>query len=110
MSMQPWARSFYKSRAWQRCREAYIAYRHGLCERCGAGGKIVHHKVYLTPDNINDPEITLSFDNLELLCATCHQHEHFETLPTAEGLRFTADGDLIAVDGSPGSGDPKSKI
>src|SRR5690606_33094450 len=51
-NMQPWARSFYKSRAWQKCREAYIAYRHGLCERCGAGGKVVHHKVYLTPDNI----------------------------------------------------------
>ena len=108
--MKPWARSFYKSRAWQRCREAYIAYRHGLCERCGAGGKIVHHKVYLTPDNINDPEITLSFDNLELLCQECHNREHHERVSVAEGLRFTADGDLIAVDGSSSSGDPKSKM
>src|SRR5690606_16040460 len=96
-NMQPWARSFYKSRAWRRCREAYIAYRHGLCERCGAGGKIVHHKVYLTTDNINDPEVTLSFDNLELLCQDCHNREHHERVPIAEGLRFTADGDLIAV-------------
>lgn len=93
--MKPWARWFYKSKAWERTRAAYIAYRHGLCERCGAGGKIVHHKVYLTPDNINDPEITLSFDNLELLCATCHQHEHFETSPTAEGLVFDDFGDLV---------------
>src|SRR5690606_25521048 len=50
--VKPWAKWFYKSKAWQKTREAYIAARHGLCERCGAGGKIVHHKVYLTPDNI----------------------------------------------------------
>jgi len=98
-ALKPWARHFYKSKAWGKVREAYIAYRHRLCERCGAGGKIVHHKIYLTPDNINDPEITLSFDNLELLCQECHNLEHHERAPVAEGLRFTADGDLISVDG-----------
>ena len=97
--MKPWARWFYKSKAWERTRAAYIAYRHGLCERCGAGGKIVHHKVYLTPDNINDPAVTLNFENLELLCQTCHNLEHHERVPVADGLRFTADGDLISVDG-----------
>jgi len=108
--VKPWARKFYKSKAWQKTREAYIAARHGLCERCGAGGKIVHHRVHLTPDNINDPGITLSFDNLELLCQECHNREHHETVPAADGLRFTADGDLIAVDSLPGSDSPKSKI
>ena len=96
VAMKPWAQWFYKS-GMERTREAYIAYRHGLCERCGAGGKIVHHKVYLTPDNINDPAVTLNFENLELLCQECHNREHHERVPVAEGLRFTADGDLIAV-------------
>ena len=97
VAMKPWARWFYKSKAWKRTREAYIAYRHGLCERCGAGGKIVHHRVHLTPENIHDPAVTLNFENLELLCQTCHNLEHHERVPVADGLRFTADGDLIAV-------------
>lgn len=39
-------------------------------------GEIVHHKVHLTPDNIGDPTITLSFDNLELVCRNCHADIH----------------------------------
>lgn len=93
--MKPWARSFYKSKAWRDTRDAYIASRHGLCERCGAGGKIVHHRIYLTPDNINDPAMTLNFDNLELLCQDCHNAEHHGTIPAADGLAFDEYGDLV---------------
>ena len=55
--------------------------RRGLCERCWAKGIVrhgdtVHHKIHLTPANINDPEITLNPDNLELLCRDCHAEEH----------------------------------
>ena len=39
-------------------------------------GEIVHHKIALTPDNINDPSVSLSWDNLELLCRDCHGKEH----------------------------------
>ncbi|MBE7145095.1 hypothetical protein BHL35_08985 [Bacillus cereus] len=39
-----------------------------MCERCQSTGKIVHHKEYITPGSINDPEVTLSISNLELLC------------------------------------------
>ena len=79
--MRPFARSFYKSKAWQRTREAYAASKGGLCERClqsGAykAGEIVHHKQELTPENINEPEITLAWDNLELLCRDCHAKVH----------------------------------
>lgn len=93
--MKPWAKRFYKSKAWVKCREAYIAQRYGLCERCGAPGKIVHHKIYLTPDNINDPNISLNHENLELLCQDCHNREHHETIPAAEGLRFDEHGNLV---------------
>ena len=90
-----WAKSFYKSKAWRDCRHAYFISRHGLCERCGGPGLIVHHRIYLTPQNINDPNVTLNWDNLELVCATCHQHEHFEGDATAEGLVFDSEGNLV---------------
>lgn len=47
-----------------------------VCERCGGVGEICHHKIYLNPSNINDPNITLSFSNLECLCRDCHGKEH----------------------------------
>lgn len=94
-NLKPWAESFYKSKAWRDCREAFFISKHGLCERCGRPGKIVHHKKYLTPENINDPNITLSFENLELLCSSCHSNEHNGTDVTAEGLMFDEEGNLV---------------
>ncbi|MBQ1574642.1 MAG: HNH endonuclease [Clostridiales bacterium] len=42
-------------------------------------GEIVHHKVqHVTVDNVDNPEVTLSFANLELLCRKCHAEEHEE--------------------------------
>lgn len=72
---------FYCTNAWVKCRESYKKYRGGLCERCYAKGlivpgKVVHHKIYLNAETVNDPSITLNFDNLELLCAKCHEQEH----------------------------------
>ena len=74
--MKAWARGFYFSKAWSDTREAYLLSRHYLCERCEQPAKIVHHRQYLTPDNINDTSITLSWDNLEALCQDCHNKEH----------------------------------
>lgn len=76
------AKRFYKSREWQSCRESYIAKRikidGGLCERCkDLTGYIVHHKKYLTPGNINNPDITLNHCNLEYICKKCHDNEHY---------------------------------
>jgi len=55
----------------------------------------VHHKTYISPANINDPNITLNWDNLEALCATCHQREHMEQAITAPGLMFDDQGNLV---------------
>lgn len=75
------ARKFYSSKAWQDCRNEYAARRHHLCEDCMRRGiyrpgTIVHHKIELDPVNIEHPEITLNFDNLELLCRECHIRKH----------------------------------
>lgn len=74
-------KAFYSSKIWERCRQAYISQAKGLCEECLKNGKItpgehVHHKIPLTPETVDDPELALNFDNLELLCRDCHAAEH----------------------------------
>ena len=76
--------AFYHSKEWKHCRDAYLSYCGGLCERCKAKGIItpayvVHHKIYLDGENINNPDISLNFSNLEALCFTCHNQEHFKS-------------------------------
>ncbi len=94
--MKPWAKKFYKSKAWEKCRAAYIIKVHGFCERCDKPGKIVHHKTWLTPQNINDPNVTLNHNNLEFVCQDCHNEEHHGGETAASGLIFDENGDLIA--------------
>lgn len=79
--MREFAEHFYKSIAWKNCRDAYMKKVGGLCEECYKLGLIVpaeevHHKIHLTADNINDPNITLSFGNLIALCREHHRREH----------------------------------
>lgn len=93
--MRDFAKEFYASRAWRIVREFVVKRDFGLCVRCGEPGEIVHHKKYLTPKNIDNPNISLNVDNLELLCRKCHAAEHEGELPTASELMFDADGNII---------------
>ena len=79
--MKEYAEQFYSSKAWQHCREGYRKSKQGLCEQCLKAGRIeagiiVHHKVHISPNNIHIPEVTLNYDNLELLCRQCHSNMH----------------------------------
>ena len=65
-----------------------------ICERCGAPAVICHHKKWLNDVNVNDPEIALSFDNLEALCKECHNAEHGERHDVAV---FDAAGEIVDV-------------
>ena len=76
--MQEWAREFYNSGAWKAAREQAKRRDHHLCVDCLREGKItaaeeVHHIIPITPENINDPMITLRLDNLKSLCRECHK-------------------------------------
>ena len=76
---------FYTSWTWRKCRKSFMQAKGNLCERCLSRGIIeagapdrpleVHHKIPLTADNVTDPKVSLSWDNLELLCKTCHDEE-----------------------------------
>ena len=75
------ADAFYTSTAWKKCARGYRRSVGGLCEKCRAKGLIVpaeevHHKIHLTPANINRPEIALNWRNLVALCKDCHIKEH----------------------------------
>ena len=99
--MKDYAKEFYKSTTWQMCRDAYAQQARGLCEICLSRGiykpgEIVHHKTHITPQNIHDPSITLSFYNLQLVCRDCHADLHRN-----RQTRFKVDelGRVIALPG-----------
>lgn len=96
---QDFAKAFYKSATWRRCRRSFIAERTavdgGVCQRCGrALGYIVHHREWLTPENLSDADVALNHNNLEYVCLICHNKiEQGEEDPR---YRFTPDGQLEA--------------
>lgn len=93
------AKPFYDSAAWQKCRAAFIAERvvidGGMCQRCGQElGYIVHHREWLSPENIVDPDVALNHENLEYVCQTCHNKIELEE--EEPRYRFTPDGQVEA--------------
>lgn len=79
--MKYWAKKFYKSVAWQGCRESVMQRDHRLCVDCMKKGLVVpaeevHHIIELNPKNIWDPDISLNPDNLVSLCRECHKRRH----------------------------------
>lgn len=79
--MKEYAKEFYTSPEWRHCRDAYMNSVGMMCEMCKESGQyekadIVHHKIHITPDNINDVEITLNHLNLQALCRHHHMLVH----------------------------------
>lgn len=77
------AEQFYNSTAWKRTRAAYAKSVGGLCEEClkhgqYRPGEIVHHRIHITPENINNPDVVLAWENLQLLCRECHAAVHMK--------------------------------
>ena len=92
--MREFAKSFYKGKAWRKCSKGYMTSKNYVCERCGGVAVICHHKIYLTPGNINDPTITLNWSNLEALCQECHNKEHMQE---HSKVIFADDGNIQCV-------------
>lgn len=96
-----YAKAFYNSTRWNKCRQAYISHRQsidgGMCEICGARlGDIVHHKVMIDEFNIQDAELTLSFENLRFECQTCHNREEHGR-EKENRYTFSANGDIVPI-------------
>jgi 5-methylcytosine-specific restriction endonuclease McrA len=101
---RPFAEPFYKSKAWVKCRAAFLSSKHWECERCGVPATVAHHKQHLSPRNINDPSVSLSWDNLQALCADCHAAVHRKFKP----MQFDANGDLIPPGSEKQTGNPET--
>ena len=81
----PEIEAFYTSWIWRKCRKAFAESKGNLCECCRKRGIIqpgskeqpleVHHKISLNADNVKDPDVSLAWSNLELLCKQCHDAE-----------------------------------
>lgn len=96
------SRAFYNSATWKNCKEEYLRSKGYLCERCLKQGKItpakiVHHKIHLNPNNINNPEVAIGFNNLEALCQDCHNKEHFKG-KVERRCKFDEFGRLIVIE------------
>ena len=77
----PLIRAKYQSKQWQKVRNLKIAMQ-PFCERCLLKGiytpaKIVHHKEYITDENYFNDNVFFNLDNLESICISCHNEEHF---------------------------------
>ena len=98
---------FYRSPRWKKCRAAYIKHRQsidgGICEICHEQpGRIVHHRIHLTPDVLDDPDICFGFGNLELVCLDCHNIEHGYVKPMPERMvRYAFDPEGNPIPASP---------
>lgn len=101
---QDFAKVFYNSKKWQRCRKSYIDYRisvdGGICEECRENpGYIVHHKITLSTENINNPEVSLNHELLEFVCKDCH--DLFEGHGLNKGIKplciFDKEGQPISL-------------
>lgn len=90
-----YAKGFYNSIQWIKCRSSFMKSKNYICERCGGLAKIVHHKKHITPMNINDFNITLNWDSLQALCLECHNSVHGIGGATVDGVAFDENGDLI---------------
>lgn len=74
---QDFAKTFYNTARWKKCRNAYIQKRlmidGGLCEEChDQQGYIVHHKITINESNVNDCDVVLNEQNLMYVCKACH--------------------------------------
>ena len=92
--------NFYCSGSWRDLSYNLKIKFKGKCNRCGEvltdfSRLIGHHKVELTEDNVDDPNISLNPELIEVVCDKCHNREH---------RRFGNKQNVYIVYGSPLSG------
>ncbi len=99
-----YAKKFYKSKAWQKCRASFISQRTiidgAMCQHCKRrAGYIVDHIEEINPNNIDNPQITLNHKNLQYLCLKCHNRKTFgkgkDFNAVRDGLEFDSNGELV---------------
>lgn len=79
----PRYRKFYRSKEWRMTSRKYLQKAGYVCEVCGRQGTDVHHIAPIqTPEGW---ERRFDFDNLKLLCVSCHNDAHGRTFRNGWG-------------------------
>ena len=78
---QDFARRFYGTQEWKKLRKYVWSRDGGLCQDCLKKGlytpaEEVHHIIELSPETIDNPEISMNPENLICLCRECHHRRH----------------------------------
>lgn len=100
---EPWAAKFYNSQSWKFLRGKLIVAANYSCQKCGKSfvlnpSRLVgHHKIPLTPENVNDVNIALNPQNVEIICKECHDAEH-------KRYRYSGSHNVFLVYGPPCAG------
>lgn len=90
------AKSFYDSKLWKDARAQVLREASYTCVECGAErASEVHHVIPLTPENINDPNITLNPKNLRALGSVCHKKITKGVSDIVNGYIFDEQGKII---------------
>jgi 5-methylcytosine-specific restriction endonuclease McrA len=89
------AKPFYNSSAWKNKRREILKRDNYTCTNCDERATEVHHKIELTPKNINDIRIALGNDNLVSLCHDCHKKITLNRSDVKEGFIFDEHGQVV---------------
>ena len=94
---QRFSKPFYNSKEWKKVREYILRRDKYLCQICGNPGEEIHHQIHLTPQNINDLNISMHEGNLSTLCKECHfkQHAQKPSDELKDGYVFDENGYVI---------------
>ena len=92
-----YSKAFYNSKLWKNCRREVLRRDLYTCAYCHARASEVHHKIELTPANINDINISLNPDNLVSLCHDCHTKITQGVGDVVDGYVFSEDGQIIKI-------------
>lgn len=102
--MKDFAKKLYSSKAWKNVRDVVKKRDAYLCQDCLRSGMYtpaeeVHHIVELTPENVNNPLVSLNPDNLISLCRECHRKRHTRQETFKRKRRFIVDqnGKVTAI-------------
>ena len=104
-------KALYQSKAWKRIRQSIWLKQNLLCGVCGKpvyvdgiseyipkGNRrtgIVHHKIWLDNQNIDDENITFNEDNLIGVCKECHENIHHANIACRDDVMFDENGNII---------------
>ena len=104
-------KQFYNSKLWKDVKQSIWLKQNLLCGICNKPvyvdglsewlpkdkrrTGIVHHKVWLDNQNINDDNITINEDNLIGVCKECHENIHHANMACRKDIMFDDEGNVI---------------